>query len=62
MTHEWQWHRRRWRDRQMLATAGAWWFVGVDIGWFGLGVVRELWGWRIMLGIWHLCGRKEVRP
>jgi hypothetical protein len=46
----------------MLATAGAWWFVGVDIGWFGLGVVRELWGWRIMLGMWHLCGRKEVRP
>ena len=44
---KWQWHRRRWRDRQMLATAGAWWFVGVDIGCFGLGVVRE---------------RKEVRP
>lgn len=65
MTHriKWMWHRRRWRDRRFYNTSPwARWWAGVDFAWCGLGVVRESWGWRIMLGPWHLCGHEQRQP
>jgi hypothetical protein len=60
---KWRVHRLRWRDRHEHQT-GPWahWWAGIDLGWCGLGVVRERWGWRIMLGTWHLCGHEKVQP
>jgi hypothetical protein len=40
----------------------AYWWIGIDLGWAGLGVVRETWGWRIMLGPWHFCRHEQNRP
>jgi hypothetical protein len=56
----WVWHRRGWNMRKICGTsAWAYWWVGIDLGWAGLGVVRETWGWPIMLGPWHLTGIYE---
>jgi hypothetical protein len=56
----WRIHKRSWKDRWGYQTsAWAMWYVGMDFGWWGLGVVREQWGWRIMLGTIHLCGHIE---
>jgi hypothetical protein len=56
-TLEWRWHRRRYATRFMHQTS-AWarWWIGIDLGWFGIGIVRETWGWRFMFGPWHLTG------
>jgi len=31
------------------------WYLGFSNGKAGLGIVREQWGWRIMLGPWDFC-------
>ena len=60
---KWRWHRFRWRDRiAFSASTQARWWVGFHFGWWGLGVIRHFWGWRIMLGPWHLCGHEEGQP
>ena len=57
---KWNRHRRRWRDRHEHQTsAWAHWWLGIHLGWAGLGIVRETWGWRIMLGPWHFCGHEQ---
>lgn len=57
----WEVERLSWKDRWMYRpSTWAEWYVGMDFGWFGLGIVREPWGWRIMLGMIHLCGYTEI--
>jgi hypothetical protein len=55
---KWRWHKTAGYALRHECTTSAWakWYAGIDLGWAGLGVVRESWGWRIMLGIYHLCG------
>ena len=54
------WGTHRTKD---YSTTSCWprWYIGFDCGRWGLGVVREQWGWRIMLGTLHICGHDEDR-
>lgn len=54
---KWRTHRRRWRDRgEHQTSAWALWWLGWHAGWIGLCIVREHWGWRFVIGPWHICG------
>jgi len=43
------------RDKNSSCSAWPWWYVGFCCGRYGLGVVRETWGWRFMLGRIDYC-------
>ena len=55
----------RWRAHVpgKYAMCSAWpkWYIGWSCGRYGLGVVRETWGWRIMLGWFHLTAQDKVK-
>lgn len=54
-----QWHYVK-RDKYSGCSAWPLWYCGFSYGKWGLGVVREQWGWRVMCGWFHLC--KHIGP
>lgn len=43
--------------RHQRVSCGSTWPEGLVLStpWFGFGVLRHPWGWRFLLGTWHLC-------
>lgn len=49
---DWSIHRN---GKYAQCSALARWYFGASNGRYGLGLVRESWGYRIMLGPWDVC-------